>query len=219
MKRARAARGDREDHPQAARRHDAAGRLEAARCGHHRGADRGPRVADGRTRPRSIPIPAGVRSSVSTAPSTRRAVEGSARASSVDVSAFLPADTISNGFDNVADAQGFSPTLMEGYLRAAGRITTARARRSELDADGSHLQGAAHASRRWCMWTARRSAPAAVSRSCTCSRRTANTASASCCTRFPTGELYGSIAPSGETDRDFDQRRSAWRVMDINYRR
>ena len=33
----------------------------------------------------------------------------------VDVSAFLPADTISNGFDNVADAQGFSPTLMEGY--------------------------------------------------------------------------------------------------------
>ena len=41
----------------------------------------------------------------------------------IDVSAFLPADTISNGFDNVADAQGFSPTLMEGYLRAAGRIT------------------------------------------------------------------------------------------------
>ncbi|MFN8644076.1 MAG: DUF1587 domain-containing protein [Candidatus Binatia bacterium] len=41
----------------------------------------------------------------------------------VDVSAFLPADTISNGFDNVADSQGFSATLMEGYLRAAGRIT------------------------------------------------------------------------------------------------
>ncbi|MEZ5417488.1 MAG: DUF1588 domain-containing protein [Vicinamibacterales bacterium] len=41
----------------------------------------------------------------------------------VDVTQFLPADTISNGFDNVADAQGFSPTLMEGYLRAAGRIT------------------------------------------------------------------------------------------------
>ena len=41
----------------------------------------------------------------------------------VDVSAFLPADTISNGFDNVADSQAFSATLMEGYLRAAGRIT------------------------------------------------------------------------------------------------
>jgi hypothetical protein len=42
----------------------------------------------------------------------------------VDVTTFLPPDTISDGFDNVADAQSFSPTLMEGYLRAAGRITT-----------------------------------------------------------------------------------------------
>jgi cytochrome c553 len=41
----------------------------------------------------------------------------------VDVSAFLPADTISNGFDNVADSQSFSPTLMEGYLRAASQIS------------------------------------------------------------------------------------------------
>jgi mono/diheme cytochrome c family protein len=41
----------------------------------------------------------------------------------VDVSAFLPADTVSNGFDNIAAAQTFSPTLMEGYLRAASRIT------------------------------------------------------------------------------------------------
>jgi hypothetical protein len=40
----------------------------------------------------------------------------------IDVSPFLPADSISNGFDNVADAQSFSPTLMEGYLRAAGKI-------------------------------------------------------------------------------------------------
>ena len=42
----------------------------------------------------------------------------------VDVTTFLPPDTISHGFDNVADAQSFSPALMEGYLRAAGRITT-----------------------------------------------------------------------------------------------
>src|ERR1051326_3607751 len=41
----------------------------------------------------------------------------------VDVNAFLPPDTISNGFDNIADAQSFSPTLMEGYLRAASRIS------------------------------------------------------------------------------------------------
>ena len=42
----------------------------------------------------------------------------------VDVTAFLPADTISSGFDNVADVQTFSPTLMEGYLRAASRVAT-----------------------------------------------------------------------------------------------
>ncbi|MGE5246253.1 MAG: DUF1592 domain-containing protein [Betaproteobacteria bacterium] len=41
----------------------------------------------------------------------------------VDVTAFLPPDTISKGFDNVADVQGFSPTLMEGYLRAASQIS------------------------------------------------------------------------------------------------
>ena len=40
----------------------------------------------------------------------------------VDVTAFLPPDTTSDGFDNVADVQTFSPTLMEGYLRAASRI-------------------------------------------------------------------------------------------------
>ncbi|MGH9350352.1 MAG: DUF1592 domain-containing protein [Vicinamibacterales bacterium] len=41
----------------------------------------------------------------------------------VDVTAFLPPDTISHGFDNVADAQAFSPALMEGYLRAASQIS------------------------------------------------------------------------------------------------
>jgi len=42
----------------------------------------------------------------------------------VDVTAFLPPDSISNGFDNVADAQAFSPALMQGYLRAASRVTS-----------------------------------------------------------------------------------------------
>jgi cytochrome c553 len=41
----------------------------------------------------------------------------------VDVTAFLPPDTISHGFDNVADVQTFSPTLMESYLRAASQIS------------------------------------------------------------------------------------------------
>ena len=43
----------------------------------------------------------------------------------VDVAVFLPPDTISHGFDNIADVQTLSPTLMEGYLRAASRISTA----------------------------------------------------------------------------------------------
>src|SRR3954471_11047558 len=41
----------------------------------------------------------------------------------VDVTAYLPPDTISKGFDNVADVQSFSPTLMESYLRAASQIS------------------------------------------------------------------------------------------------
>ncbi|MDE3153731.1 MAG: DUF1592 domain-containing protein [Acidobacteriota bacterium] len=41
----------------------------------------------------------------------------------VDVDQYLPPDTISASFDNVADVQGFSPTLMDGYLRAASDIS------------------------------------------------------------------------------------------------
>jgi hypothetical protein len=39
-----------------------------------------------------------------------------------DVDALLPPDTYSDGFDNIADAQTFSPALMEGYIRAASAI-------------------------------------------------------------------------------------------------
>ena len=41
----------------------------------------------------------------------------------VDVDVYLPPDTISASFDNVADVQGFSATLMDGYLRAASDIS------------------------------------------------------------------------------------------------
>jgi cytochrome c553 len=41
----------------------------------------------------------------------------------VDVTPYLPADTISHGFDNIADAQSFSPALLEGYLRAASQVS------------------------------------------------------------------------------------------------
>jgi hypothetical protein len=41
----------------------------------------------------------------------------------VDVNSYLPPDTVSSGFDNISDVQNFSPTLMEGYLRAASQIS------------------------------------------------------------------------------------------------
>jgi mono/diheme cytochrome c family protein len=42
----------------------------------------------------------------------------------VDTDALLPPDTISSSFDNVADVQSFSPTLIEGYLRAASKVAS-----------------------------------------------------------------------------------------------
>jgi hypothetical protein len=41
----------------------------------------------------------------------------------VDVNALLPPDTISHGFDNIADVQSMTPTVLEGYLRAAAKIS------------------------------------------------------------------------------------------------
>jgi hypothetical protein len=41
----------------------------------------------------------------------------------VDVSTMLPADDMSHGFDNMADVLTMSPALMEGYIRAAGKIS------------------------------------------------------------------------------------------------
>ena len=117
----------------------------------------------------------------------------------VDVTAFLPPDTISNGFDNVADAQTFSPTLMEGYLRAASQITAlalgdrdAQPTRSELPRAEDRVADATAS-------TARRSARAAASRSCTRSRPTATTSSAWICTATRCGLLFG--APHARTSR------------------
>ena len=41
----------------------------------------------------------------------------------VDVTPLLPADDMSHGFDNMADVLTMSPALMEGYVRAAGKIS------------------------------------------------------------------------------------------------
>ena len=42
----------------------------------------------------------------------------------VDVTSFLPPDDSAYGFDNVADAQGSSPALLQAYLAAARKIST-----------------------------------------------------------------------------------------------
>ena len=41
----------------------------------------------------------------------------------VDVTALLPPDDMSHGFDNMADALSVTPALMQGYVRAAGKIS------------------------------------------------------------------------------------------------
>ncbi|WP_419943417.1 DUF1592 domain-containing protein [Candidatus Palauibacter sp.] len=41
----------------------------------------------------------------------------------IDAGAYLPLDTKSANFDNIADVQLLSPTLMDGYLRAASEIS------------------------------------------------------------------------------------------------
>ena len=41
----------------------------------------------------------------------------------VDVASFLPPDTISHNFDNIADVQSMSATMLEGYLRAAAQVS------------------------------------------------------------------------------------------------
>ena len=41
----------------------------------------------------------------------------------IDVTPYLPPDTMSQGFDNIADSQSSSPALPQGYLRAASQIS------------------------------------------------------------------------------------------------
>lgn len=41
----------------------------------------------------------------------------------VDVSSMLPPDDMSHGFDNMADALTVTPAVMQGYVRAAGKIS------------------------------------------------------------------------------------------------
>ena len=63
----------------------------------------------------------------------------------LDVNAgdYLPLDTKSANFDNIADAQLLSPTLMQAYLTRGGRDQPAGGGRSRGDGARSHLPGVA----------------------------------------------------------------------------
>src|SRR5215471_10768571 len=41
----------------------------------------------------------------------------------IDPASFLPPDDMSNGYDNMSDVLTISPSLLEGYVRAAGKIS------------------------------------------------------------------------------------------------
>ncbi|MET0293275.1 MAG: DUF1592 domain-containing protein [Steroidobacteraceae bacterium] len=41
----------------------------------------------------------------------------------IDATKLLPGDVFSHGFDNMADVLGLSPSLMEAYVRAAGKVS------------------------------------------------------------------------------------------------
>ena len=81
-------------------------------------------------------------SSASTAPSTRGRC-ATCSGSTINAGDYLPLDTKSANFDNIADAQLLSPTVMQGYLTAAAEIS--RLAVGDRDGDGprSHLPGVA----------------------------------------------------------------------------
>jgi Protein of unknown function (DUF1592)/Protein of unknown function (DUF1588)/Protein of unknown function (DUF1585)/Protein of unknown function (DUF1595)/Protein of unknown function (DUF1587) len=52
----------------------------------------------------------------------------------IDVSTYLPADTISASFDNIADVQTPSATVLQGYMRAAAHVSRVAAGDPTVDA-------------------------------------------------------------------------------------
>ena len=54
----------------------------------------------------------------------------------IDASTLLPPDPISHGFDNMADALGVSPALLERYLSAADRISALAVGDPQITAGG-----------------------------------------------------------------------------------
>ena len=58
----------------------------------------------------------------------------------IDVSTYLPADTISASFDNIADVQMPSATVMQGYLRAAAHVSRIAVGDPSIDASSTQYE-------------------------------------------------------------------------------
>ena len=58
----------------------------------------------------------------------------------IDVSKYLPADTISASFDNIADVQMPSATVMQGYLRAAAHVSRVAVGDPSVDASSTQYE-------------------------------------------------------------------------------
>jgi hypothetical protein len=56
----------------------------------------------------------------------------------IDVSSYLPADTISASFDNIADVQTPSTTVLQGYLRAAAHVSRIAVGDPSVDPTSTH---------------------------------------------------------------------------------
>jgi hypothetical protein len=133
----------------------------------------------------------------------------------IDVSAFLPPDTVSHNFDNIADVQSMSATVLEGYLRAASRIsrdaigdpeaapgsTTYRVPRTA--AQLAHVEGAPIGTRGGVSVIHNFPADGEYS-----FRMMLHS--------IPTGQLYGSTTPGEQLEVSINGRREA--LIDINPR-
>ncbi|MEP7117407.1 MAG: DUF1592 domain-containing protein, partial [Acidobacteriota bacterium] len=58
----------------------------------------------------------------------------------LDVSSYLPADTISASFDNIADVQMPSATVMQGYMRAAAYVSRVAVGDPSIDASSTQYE-------------------------------------------------------------------------------
>ncbi len=58
----------------------------------------------------------------------------------IDVSTYLPADTISASFDNIADVQMPSATVMQGYMRAAAHVSRVAVGDPAIDASSTQYE-------------------------------------------------------------------------------